>query len=257
MNDEVGTRIDIVSDAICPWCYIGKRQLEHALATLNDEGLQFSVHWNPFQLNPDMPKEGRDRASYRAWKFGSVERMQEADARVAQAVEDIAREHASLLITTSAREDPARERELVTALLRRRVDALLIVPAGPDHRYIARAGFAEVVDVREGAALASLPKIAAEGRPAFDMSFIDADKSNNPEYFAWALKLSKPGSIIVVDNVVRDGAVIDASSQDASVRGVRRLAALIAATPNVSATAIQTVGAKGYDGFILARVAAA
>ena len=122
---------------------------------------------------------------------------------------------------------------------------------------LARAGFAEVVDVREGAALASLPKIAAEGRPAFDMSFIDADKSNNPEYFAWALKLSKPGSIIVVDNVVRDGAVIDASSQDASVRGVRRLAALIAATPNVSATAIQTVGAKGYDGFILARVAAA
>jgi predicted O-methyltransferase YrrM len=122
---------------------------------------------------------------------------------------------------------------------------------------LARAGFAEVADVREGAALASLPKIAAEGRPAFDMSFIDADKSNNPEYFAWALKLSKPGSIIVVDNVVRDGAVIDASRQDASVRGVRRLAALIAATPNVSATAIQTVGAKGYDGFILARVTAA
>ena len=119
---------------------------------------------------------------------------------------------------------------------------------------LARAGFAEVVDVREGAALASLPKIAAEGRSAFDMSFIDADKSNNPEYFAWALKLSKPGSIIIVDNVVRDGAVIDAASQDASVRGVRRLAALIAATPNVSATAIQTVGAKGYDGFILARV---
>ncbi len=122
---------------------------------------------------------------------------------------------------------------------------------------LARAGFADVVDVREGAALASLPRLAAEGRPAFDMSFIDADKSNNPEYFAWALKLSKPGSLIIVDNVVRDGAVIDASSQDASVRGVRRLAALIAATPNVSATAIQTVGAKGYDGFILARVTAA
>ena len=122
---------------------------------------------------------------------------------------------------------------------------------------LARAGFAEVVDVREGAALASLPKLATEGRPAFDMSFIDADKSNNPEYFAWALKLSKPGSIIIVDNVVRDGAVIDAASQDASVRGVRRLAALIAATPNVSATAIQTVGAKGYDGFILARVTTA
>ena len=82
---SVGTRIDIVSDAICPWCYVGKRQLERALAVLANEGLQFSVHWNPFQLNPDMPKEGRDRAQYRAWKFGSVERMREADERVAQA----------------------------------------------------------------------------------------------------------------------------------------------------------------------------
>ena len=68
----VGLRIDIVSDAICPWCYVGKRQLERALTMLAPEGLRFSVHWNPFQLNPDMPKEGRDRASYRAWKFGSV-----------------------------------------------------------------------------------------------------------------------------------------------------------------------------------------
>lgn len=84
-----GTRIDIVSDAICPWCYIGKRQLERALATLAEEGLHFSVHWNPFQLNPDMPKEGRDRAAYRAWKFGSVERMREADARVAQAAANV------------------------------------------------------------------------------------------------------------------------------------------------------------------------
>jgi predicted DsbA family dithiol-disulfide isomerase len=85
----VGTRIDIVSDAICPWCYVGKRQLERALAMLADEGLQFSVHWNPFQLNPDMPKEGRDRASYRAWKFGSVERMRAADERVAQAAANV------------------------------------------------------------------------------------------------------------------------------------------------------------------------
>ncbi len=85
----VGTRIDIVSDAICPWCYVGKRQLERALATLADEGLHFSVHWNAFQLNPDMPKEGRDRAAYRAWKFGSVERMREADARVAQAAANV------------------------------------------------------------------------------------------------------------------------------------------------------------------------
>jgi predicted DsbA family dithiol-disulfide isomerase len=84
-----GTRIDIVSDAICPWCYIGKRQLERALAILAKDGIQFSVHWNPFQLNPDMPKEGRDRAAYRAWKFGSAERMREADARVAQAAANV------------------------------------------------------------------------------------------------------------------------------------------------------------------------
>jgi predicted DsbA family dithiol-disulfide isomerase len=84
-SDAVGTRIDIVSDAICPWCYIGKRQLERALASLGDEGLVFSVHWSPFQLNPDMPKEGRDRAAYRAWKFGSAERSREADERVGRA----------------------------------------------------------------------------------------------------------------------------------------------------------------------------
>ena len=82
---SVGSRIDIVSDAICPWCYIGKRQLERALATLAAEGLHFSVHWNPFQLNPDMPKEGRDRVAYRALKFGSAERARELDERVAGA----------------------------------------------------------------------------------------------------------------------------------------------------------------------------
>jgi predicted DsbA family dithiol-disulfide isomerase len=84
-NPAAGTRIDIVSDAICPWCYIGKRQLERALATLAQEGLHFSVHWNPFQLNPDMPKEGRDRAAYRAWKFGSAERARELDERIIDA----------------------------------------------------------------------------------------------------------------------------------------------------------------------------
>jgi predicted DsbA family dithiol-disulfide isomerase len=81
----VGTRIDIVSDAICPWCYIGKRNLEAALAELAAEGLRFSVTWNPFQLNPDMPKEGVARAAYRAAKFGSPERVREIDARVAGA----------------------------------------------------------------------------------------------------------------------------------------------------------------------------
>ncbi len=80
-----GTRIDIVSDAICPWCYIGKRQLERALARLGAEGLSFSVRWNPFQLNPDMPPEGVARAAYRAAKFGSAERSAALDARVSEA----------------------------------------------------------------------------------------------------------------------------------------------------------------------------
>jgi predicted DsbA family dithiol-disulfide isomerase len=87
MGDTIpsaGVRIDIVSDAICPWCYIGKRQLERALAMLAQEGLQFSVHWNPFQLNPDMPKEGRDRTAYRAWKFGSAERSRELDVNITE-----------------------------------------------------------------------------------------------------------------------------------------------------------------------------
>ena len=88
-ESPAGLRIDIVSDAICPWCYIGKRQLERALATLAQEGLHFSVHWNPFQLNPDMPKEGRDRVAYRAQKFGSAEKARELDERVAGAAANV------------------------------------------------------------------------------------------------------------------------------------------------------------------------
>jgi len=88
-STAVGQRIDIVSDAICPWCYIGKRQLERALTTLASEGLAFSVHWNPFQLNPDMPKEGRYRAAYRAMKFGTAERVRELDERVAGAAANV------------------------------------------------------------------------------------------------------------------------------------------------------------------------
>lgn len=96
-----GMRIDIVSDAICPWCYIGKRQLERALATLENEGLRFSVHWNPFQLNPDMPKEGRDRNAYRARKFGSAERARELDQRVADAAANVGlRFHQDLILRT-------------------------------------------------------------------------------------------------------------------------------------------------------------
>jgi predicted DsbA family dithiol-disulfide isomerase len=84
-----GTRIDIVSDAICPWCYIGKRQMERALVTLSGEALTFSIHWNPFQLNPDMAKEGVDRAQYRAWKFGSAEKAAALDARIVEAAAQV------------------------------------------------------------------------------------------------------------------------------------------------------------------------
>ena len=119
---------------------------------------------------------------------------------------------------------------------------------------IARAGLQPVVEVRLGMALDTLPELAAEGRVPFDFVFIDADKPNNAAYFDWALTLSRPGSIIVVDNVVRDGDVIDADSDSSTVQGVRRLLERIAAEPRVSATAIQTVGTKGYDGFAIALV---
>jgi predicted DsbA family dithiol-disulfide isomerase len=91
LNPQVaaGTRIDIVSDAICPWCYVGKRQMERALVTLGGEGLSFSIHWNPFQLNPDMAKEGVDRAEYRAWKFGSAAKSAAIDARIVEAAAQV------------------------------------------------------------------------------------------------------------------------------------------------------------------------
>ncbi len=119
---------------------------------------------------------------------------------------------------------------------------------------IARAGLSDVVDVRLGAALDTLPQLAAEGAGPFDVTFIDADKPNNAEYFGWAVRLSRPGSAIVVDNVVRQGAVIDADSTDAATKGTRRLYEVMAAEPRVSATVIQTVGSKGYDGFAIAVV---
>jgi predicted O-methyltransferase YrrM len=119
---------------------------------------------------------------------------------------------------------------------------------------IARAGLDRRVDLKLGEALKTLPLLAAEA--PFDFTFIDADKPNNANYFSWALKLSRRGSLIVVDNVVRDGEIVKASSRDPSVRGVRRLFDLIAAEPRVSATAIQTVGSKGYDGLVVALVIA-
>jgi predicted O-methyltransferase YrrM len=118
---------------------------------------------------------------------------------------------------------------------------------------ITRAGLDAVVELRLGAALDTLPGITGP----FDLIFIDADKQNIPRYFEWALKLGRVGSLIVVDNVVRGGAVIDAASGDTSVQGVRRFLDMLAADRRVSATAIQTVGLKGYDGFALALVTAA
>jgi predicted O-methyltransferase YrrM len=115
---------------------------------------------------------------------------------------------------------------------------------------IARAGFAETVEVRLGKAIDTLP--ALDG--TFDFIFIDADKVTYPEYLQWAMKLAHSGTVIVADNVVRKGAVIDAASSDANVRGVRRFNEVLAAEPRLSATTIQTVGSKGYDGFTLARV---
>ena len=119
---------------------------------------------------------------------------------------------------------------------------------------IARAGLAGKVEVRTGSALALLPKIEAEGLAPFDFVFIDADKTHNPEYLAWALRLARPGTAIVVDNVVRDGEVVDPTSGDSDVIGVRRMFEMMAREPRLSATAIQTVGAKGWDGFALAIV---
>ena len=119
---------------------------------------------------------------------------------------------------------------------------------------IARAGLAEAVDLRLGRALDTLPQLLAEGAGPFDIVFIDADKANTTAYFEWALKLTRRGSLIIADNVVRDGAVIDAASTDASVQGVRRFNAALAADPRVTASVIQTVGSKGYDGLAFAVV---
>jgi predicted O-methyltransferase YrrM len=119
---------------------------------------------------------------------------------------------------------------------------------------IARAGFADVVELRVGTALDLLDQLNAEARWSFDLVFIDADKQNIPAYFEWALRLSHSGSLIMVDNVVRDGAVIDAGSDDPDTQGVRRFFDALSDDSRVTATAIQTVGLKGYDGFALAVV---
>jgi predicted O-methyltransferase YrrM len=119
---------------------------------------------------------------------------------------------------------------------------------------VARAGLEAVVEVRVGAALETLPALAAERPEPFDLVFIDADKQSAAEHLDWALELVRAGGVIVADNVVRGGALADPDSDDPRVRGVRALHERLAAEPRVSATTIQTVGAKGYDGFTLALV---
>lgn len=136
---------------------------------------------------------------------------------------------------------------------------LVTLEANPDHAAvaianIARAGLAHVVDVRVGKAIDTLPLLLQESIGPFDLIFIDADKPSNPEYLEWSLKLSRPGTVIIADNVVRNGSVVDMQSTVRNVVGVRRFFDLMAEHPRLSATAIQTVGSKGYDGFSLAIV---
>jgi predicted O-methyltransferase YrrM len=121
---------------------------------------------------------------------------------------------------------------------------------------IARAGLANIVEVRVGPAADTLPQLAAEGRRPFDLIFIDADKESYPEYLAWALKLARPGSLIIADNVIRDGKILDPADNDPRVQGARRFNQLLADESRVKATVIQTVGKKGHDGMAIAIVIA-
>src|SRR5580700_149010 len=138
---------------------------------------------------------------------------------------------------------------------------LITLEADPGHADVARAnlanaGLAGVSEVRTGRALDTLPLLHAAGDGPFDLIFIDADKPSYPDYLAWSVRLSRPGTMIIADNVVRDGGVIDAASKLPGVQGVRRFMEAMAAEPRVSATVVQTVGRKGYDGFALAVVLA-
>jgi len=119
---------------------------------------------------------------------------------------------------------------------------------------IERAGLGEAVEIRVGPALEALPALEEEGAGPFDLTFIDADKVNTPNYFAWALDHSRPGSLIVADNVVRGGTLAETTSDDEATRAQRRLHEMIAVESRVTATTIQTVGGKGYDGFTIALV---
>jgi len=142
-----------------------------------------------------------------------------------------------------ARALPAGERVITLELDRKHAEV--------SRKNFVMAGLADVIELRLGSALDSLPKLVEERRGPFDLIFIDADKSNIPAYFDWSLKLSRPGTVIVVDNIIRDGKVIDTDSKDPNIQGVRRFNERLATETRVSATEIQTVGEKGYDGFAL------
>ena len=136
---------------------------------------------------------------------------------------------------------------------------IITLEADPKHAEVAqknfaRAGVENKVELRLGKALDTLPKVAADGRDPFDMFFIDANKSNMPEYFEWSLKLARKGSVIIADNVVREGAVLDARSKDADIQGIRRFLEMVGKEKRVSGTALQTVSTKNYDGFALVLV---
>jgi predicted O-methyltransferase YrrM len=136
---------------------------------------------------------------------------------------------------------------------------LITLEADPAYAQVARrnlttAGLDDVVDLRVGPALDLLPELAAQPLDPLDLTFIDADKERTPDYFAWALERTRPGGLIVADNVVRDGSLVEAPDEDSKARAQRRLHELIEADPRVEGTTIQTVGGKGYDGFTLALV---
>ncbi|WP_280262465.1 O-methyltransferase [Nocardia wallacei] len=137
-----------------------------------------------------------------------------------------------------------------------RVVTLEYAPAHADvaRKNLDRKGVGDRVEIRVGAALDSLPVLAEENPEPFDLVFIDADKVNNSNYVRWALRLTRPGSVIIVDNVVRNGGIADPDSADAAVRASREVLELLAAEPRVDATAVQTVGGKGWDGFAYAVV---
>ena len=143
--------------------------------------------------------------------------------------------------------DPRESRHLIT---------LEYLPKHADvaRSNIARAGFSSIVEIRVGAAADSLAQLHAEGVDPFDLIFIDADKPSNPTYLEWALKLSRKGTLIVVDNVIREGEIIDAKSTDPSITDTRTMFEKMAVDPRLTATALQTVGSKGYDGFAFALV---